>query len=747
MVHPIGSKANPGSAWLEQAELILAKPNENFFDYLVEWLEISLDCDVAMVVDFTDKQFFVLAGRRQYKLLTGDRGLISRSPFSDTLSYAYCLDELDEFSQDCEWLQNPDINHALIVPLLDTCSNVLGAIALFNQEKFLHAEAAQKMLSVFVAKAASVLEERRQKNLLASRQERYQVLIDRSQNGMFVVDIEPPMPIAQLSFAGQQRYLKQHAKFSQCNPSFLLQLGELSEQDVIGKSIPENEQIYNVDEIISQFIGSHYNLEEKEYPFIGHGETRWYSTCFSGRVVEGQLTQIYGISSDVTERVRQTELLAYQTKHDELTQLPNRSFFKAAVDEAITSLASDQELALFILDLDGFKEVNDTLGHLTGDQLLTKIGPRLTTVLDAENTIISRLGGDEFGILLTYTVSTVNLTDIAILIVSAIKTPFSVQDLDLRIGGSIGISCYPEHGSDFTSLMRCADIAMYRAKETSKDFEVYQSEADHFSVRRLSLMMDMRHAVEDDQLELYYQPITDINSKAIKGFEALVRWHHPEHGLIPPGEFIPLIELTDTIEPLTWWVIETAVKQLRNWQQEGKPYTLSVNVSTRNIGDDSFVYRLSKLLRKYKVDSRYLEIEITESTLMSDPEKGRSVLNALSRMGVKFSIDDYGTGYSSLAYLKSLPIHTLKIDRAFIANMLSDEQDQIIVKSTIQLAHNLGMQVTAEGIEDYRLIAVLRDLGCNFGQGYFICRPLPFDNLAEWINLYERGQLPISSLN
>jgi EAL domain-containing protein (putative c-di-GMP-specific phosphodiesterase class I) len=281
---------------------------------------------------------------------------------------------------------------------------------------------------------------------------------------------------------------------------------------------------------------------------------------------------------------------------------------------------------------------------------------------------------------------------------------------------------------------------MYRAKEQSRDFEIYSAEHDHYSVRRLSLMMDLRRAIEDEQLLLYYQPIVDLNSESIKGFEALVRWNHPQHGMLLPGEFVPLIELTDVIEPLTWWVIETAVQQLHQWQQQGKKYHLSVNVSARNIADDSFVYRLSQLLRRYKVDGRLLEMEITESTLMADPVKGRSVLTAMSAMGIRFSIDDYGTGYSSLAYLKSLPIDTLKIDRVFISQMQSSVQDEIIVRSTIQLAHNLGMQVTAEGIENASLIGELKALGCDHGQGFFICRPVPLEQLDSWVMLYERSQ-------
>ncbi|MCR8923295.1 EAL domain-containing protein [Dasania sp. GY-MA-18] len=732
---------------LHLSKTILAQPSEYFFSELVTFLSRVLSIDVVIAASITQREFTVVAANYDGKLEYGFQAPLTFSPFADLQGgFHYYPNNVSEYYPQCVWLAHQPISAMFNFPLWSAEGTCIGVISLMHSKAINDIGLMRALLQVFAPRACTEITQFQENYQASRRYQHYQELVEKNRCGMVVLDVEPAMPMA-LTSTEQLAYLLEHTRFSECNSAYLHLFGLLAETDILGKRCIDVLSEQEVAAHLQHMVANNFRVEGCINEHQHLSVTTWVSSHYSAHIEGNSLAHIYGICSDVSQLVKQTQQLTFQANHDELTQLPNRRFFKEHCDELIAGLAGNKSLAMLVLDLDGFKEVNDTLGHMTGDELLELVGPRLKHGLDAYDAVLARLGGDEFGVLITGAANESELLDVAIAMVRAIKKPFHVNGLDLCIGGSIGISCYPKHGTSFSSLMRCADVAMYRAKHLSKDFEVYQPEDDYYSVRRLSLMMEMRSAVEGQQLVLYYQPITRMSDKSIKGFEALVRWNHPEHGLIPPGEFIPLIELTDVIEAMTWWVIETAVKQLREWQAQGKQYTISVNVSTRNISEDSFVYRLSCLLRKYGVEGRFLEIEITESTLMADPSKGRSVLNAMAAMGVRFAIDDFGTGYSSLAYLKSLPINTLKIDRSFIDQMLNNEADQIIVKSTIQLAHNLGMKVTAEGIEDYSLISSLAELGCDYGQGYFICRPIPLGELEQWVDLYEHGMETISGFS
>ena len=729
---------------LQLSKDVLAQNSDVFFDAMSSFLSSVLSVDMVLAASIKNSHFTVVSGGGT--LSPGVQLPLRDTPFLSLDKPCYLKSGAAEVYSKCLWLTQHNINSLYSVPLMNDEGEYVGVIALLNSNPIFEKEFASTLISVFSARATAEIEKRQAAIETNARHLRYQDLIEKSQYGVFVLSVDPPMSLS-LSNQQQAEYLKDHLFFIEGNSAFLQQQNLIDSVSLIDLPLAQLLSQSEVDFIVQEFIDQGYCVEGKLVKKNEGATTpRYYSMTYNAQVQQQYLTHIYGFSHDVSDRIQHTRELAYQASHDELTHLLNRRFFKEEFEQVISVADSNDLLALLILDLDGFKEVNDTLGHVTGDELLQLVGPRLQECLQAHEVLLSRLGGDEFGIMVQDAATEDDLIDIAIKLVRAISTPFNVSGLDLRIGGSIGISCYPEHGNDFSSLMRCADVAMYQAKKLSRDFEIYQPADDYYSVRRLSLMMEIRTAVEQGQLDLYYQPITQISDSSIKGFEALVRWHHPELGLIPPGEFIPLIEVTDVIEPLTWWVVETAIKQLKQWQLQGRHYTVSVSVSKRNISEDSFVYRLSQLLRRYNVDGRLLELEITESTLMADPNKGRSVLNAISAMGVRFAIDDFGTGYSSLAYLKSLPINTLKIDKTFIAQMLDDEQDQIIVRSTIQLAHNLGMNVTAEGIESGLLIDELNDLGCEYAQGFFICKPLPIAELELWIEEYRQGRHPILSI-
>ncbi|MDB5801369.1 MAG: hypothetical protein JWL63_2308 [Rhodocyclales bacterium] len=423
---------------------------------------------------------------------------------------------------------------------------------------------------------------------------------------------------------------------------------------------------------------------------------------------------------------RHVQVLEHQAMHDSLTLLPNRAHLHREAARAIRQASERaQSVSLMLLDLDRFKEVNDTLGHHAGDMLIKLVGERLREALLTRDAMLARLGGDEFAILLRVTDSLAAANDVAIEMVAALRRPFDVQGIAIELGGSIGVAIYPQHGDSSNALLRCADVAMYAAKSTVGNVSAYDAELDQHNPRRLAMITELGSAIVGNQLVLHFQPQLDLVSGTWSGSEALVRWIHPQLGLIPPGEFIQFAETSDLIRPLTLWVARRALEHMREWHQRGLDLPVSINLSTRNLLDVTFPDSMAALLEEYGVPPHLLELEITETALIGDPNRAMSVVERLVEQGMRLSIDDFGTGYSSLAYLKRLPLHALKIDRSFVRDMLIDEQDAIIVRSTIGLAHSLGLQVVAEGVEDVHTLAALRDFGCDLAQGYVLSKPVP----------------------
>jgi diguanylate cyclase (GGDEF)-like protein len=422
-----------------------------------------------------------------------------------------------------------------------------------------------------------------------------------------------------------------------------------------------------------------------------------------------------------------------QALHDGLTGLPNRTLLRDRTGQAIRQ--ADRELvpmALALIDLDRFKEVNDTLGHHHGDQLLVQVGQRLQAALRKVDTV-ARLGGDEFAVLLPRIETAEGAATVARKLQAALETPFVLEGLSVDVEASIGVALYPEHGNDPEELLQHADIAMYVAKDTHAGFLLFDPTLDQHSPRRLALLGELRRAIDQHQLLLHYQPKVDAHTSQVLGVEALVRWQHPTHGLIPPGDFIPLAERTGLIGPLTHYVLDAALQQCHQWRQAGHELPVAVNVSARRLLDLDFPDEVAGLLTHWQVPARLLVIEITESTIMADPTHAIQILGRLNEMGVQLSIDDFGTGYSSMAYLKTLPVHELKVDRSFVAQMTSDSRDAVIVHSTIDLGRNLGLRVVAEGVEDSLTLQHLDLLGCHAAQGYHISRPVPADDLITWL--------------
>ena len=445
---------------------------------------------------------------------------------------------------------------------------------------------------------------------------------------------------------------------------------------------------------------------------------------------------LFRIVSDASKRLRhQVKANEYQAFHDVLTGLANRALFRDRVQQGIREAEREGwMLSVMLMDLDRFKEINDTLGHHQGDIVLQQIAGRINDVLRGNDTV-ARLGGDEFAILLPHVPDPAAAIHVAEKIREALHRPFVVEALALDVHASIGISFYPGHGEDVDLLLQRADVAMYLAKSANSGYEVYTADRDQYSPTRLALVGELRRAMQDEEFVLHYQPKVDLKTGESYMVEALVRWDHPMRGMIPPNDFIPLAEHTGLIEPLTMYVLDKALRQVRHWLDAGVDLTVAVNMSPRNLLDLHFPEQVEALLMKWKLPPRALQLEITESTLVSDPTRAMGILGRLNQMRVEMSIDDFGTGYSSLGHLRQLPVKELKIDKSFVMNMGINESDAIIVRSTIDLGRNLGLRVVAEGVEAADVWRQLELLGCDYAQGYYRSRPMPAEELPRWLSL------------
>jgi diguanylate cyclase (GGDEF)-like protein len=426
-------------------------------------------------------------------------------------------------------------------------------------------------------------------------------------------------------------------------------------------------------------------------------------------------------------------VLRSEANTDALTGLANRRRFLRRLEQA-TEAAADKRspVALLLTDLDHFKELNDALGHQAGDRLLEQVGPRLEAAVPAAD-VVARLGGDEFAILVPAGPGAQDAIAAAAGVRAALEEPFVLSDLSLHVEASVGIAVFPDHGTDGPTLLRHADIAMYRAKGARSGVEIYAAGGEEHGRDRLVLAGELREAISAGELLLHYQPKADLQTGRVVGVEALVRWQHPERGLLAPDVFIPIAEQTEIIRPLTEYVLTHALAQCEQWRRDGLDLTVAVNVSVSNLLDARFAETVKALLDDSGIAPSRLTLEITESVVMADPVRALDILARLGEIGVGLSLDDFGTGYSSLAYLKRLPVQELKIDRSFVMSMAADGNDAAIVRLAVQLAHNLGLHVVAEGVETADAWDQLTEMGCQHGQGYYLSRPLPAEELTSWL--------------
>jgi len=492
--------------------------------------------------------------------------------------------------------------------------------------------------------------------------------------------------------------------------------------------------------ILSQTPGAVDTLEIR----IQHADGSWRTLEAIGvnRLDDPVIRGIIVNSRDITERVQLEAALQRQALYDGLTGLPNRTLLEDRLRHALLAAKRESHpLALLLLDLDQFKDVNDTLGHQSGDLLLQQIGKRLSAAVRQSDTV-ARLGGDEFAILLPGT-DVAGATLVARSVLSALEPMVLVDDQTLAVSGSIGLAVSPDHGTDEQTLLRHADIAMYTAKRARSGYSVYAAAADNGGADRLALLRGLRKVLAEGGLAMHYQPLVDFTTGRLTSVEALLRWSHAERGHIPPSEIIALAEQTSMIAPLTYWVLEEALRQCQEWQQtHNLQLNMAVNLSVRVLQDPQLLDTIVGLLGRYAIIPSRLTLEITESSLLVEEVQAVAVLRELAVIGVRLAIDDFGTGYASLDYLRRLPVREVKIDRSFVHGLGGSRNlaDTAIVRSVIALAKALGLAVVAEGVETQAAWDLLRSLGCDEAQGYFVSRPLAVEDFLPWLQASLQSQ-------
>lgn len=448
----------------------------------------------------------------------------------------------------------------------------------------------------------------------------------------------------------------------------------------------------------------------------------------------GGIESLLGVTRDVTERRSAEQRIQYLANFDALTGLPNRNLLTDHVEYTIgLTKHGDEKLCVMFVDLDRFKDINDTLGHSLGDALLIEVGRRLRAALYATDTVC-RLGGDEFVVVLPDS-DTHAAAHVAEKILAAVSRPCRINHYELAVTASIGIAVYPNDGKDIDSLFRSADTAMYLAKREGRNgYRFYTEEMQARAVRHMDLSNAMRRALELGEFDLHYQPQISFDSGKIVGVEALLRWRNPDFGDVTPAEFIPVAEYSGLILPIGEWALRTAAGQLKAWLAAGNPpIVMAVNISAIQFRDQSLPNIVGGVIAEMNLPEECLELELTETVAMDDPQGAVCIMDGLRRLGVRMSIDDFGTGYSSLNYLKKFSLYKLKIDRSFISGITSSQEDRAIVKAIISLSRNLGLRTTAEGVETSGQVAFLRSQGCDEAQGHYFCKPLPARELPEYL--------------
>jgi diguanylate cyclase (GGDEF)-like protein/PAS domain S-box-containing protein len=568
-----------------------------------------------------------------------------------------------------------------------------------------------------VASFLDITERKQVEGALRESEERFRAVFDRAAIGIARIDLD--------------------GRIIEANPALQRMLGysvaELTHNRLANFIHPDHLQDGRLQQLTELSEGKRHELQQELRYVHKAGAMVWCNSIAS--LVRGSSNEplfLIVMAEDITSRKSQELALEHRALHDGLTDLPNRTLLYDRLRQAILlSKREHQPLALLMMDLDRFKEVNDTFGHHAGDDVLRQVAARLKSQLRESDTI-ARLGGDEFAIILPGVADEAAAGLTAGRLLQALLQPLAIEGEQLEIRASIGIVLFPRHAEDAESLLRRGDAAMYEAKRAGTGIAFYAGEQDVDNAGGLALTFELRRAIDDGELVLHYQPLLRCGTGEVLGVEALVRWPHPRLGLLSPDRFIPLAEQSRLIRPLGRRVLEAAVQQQDRWWREGMTLRMAVNMSMRNLQDPELLLCVTRVLESYNVPAEWLTIEITESTLMADADETLKVLTPLKAMGVRIAIDDFGTGFSSLTNLRRLPIDELKIDRTFVTEMATKKKDSLIVRSTIDLAHALGLVAVAEGVEEQSSWDMLAAQGCDFAQGYYLSRPLTADAFVRW---------------
>lgn len=580
------------------------------------------------------------------------------------------------------------------------------------------------------------------------RDEFFKEYVLNNQEGICFSEYMPPAPL-DLPHRELIHRLMHTGHVVECNRAIARMYGYASAEAMLGASPFQAHGPEKAPKIVTYWLEKGFVLRDIETHAVdADGKITWINASAVAQIRDGKVFHFWTKRQDITNQKRYEAAIQHKAHHDALTGLPNRYWFQERT-EALTKdhIARGKQFCLGVLDLNGFKEINDTLGHVVGDQLLQAVAVRLLQGLKPHGSEIARLGGDEFAILMPEVSDQSHAERMANAVQSLLRAPFSIEGMNLQIGGALGLTLSANAVDPNTDMLRHADIAMYSAKNEGRGFCWYLPQLDQYSRRRLSLIASLQQAIDNNELFLVYQPKIDLSDSKLSGFEALVRWQHPELGLILPNDFVPLAETNEVIGALTRWVLLEAIRQGALWRAAGLDIAVAINISARNLSDETLEGYLVDCLELHNFPASCVELEITESTLMTRPGQAMEILHGLRWRGLKIAIDDFGTGYSSLAYLARLPVSTLKVDQAFVKNMVNSKTDEQIVRSVIGLAHECNLKVVAEGVEDEATLFALLRMGCDLAQGYLISPPMTVADADLWIADHQASPKNRSFLN
>ena len=611
------------------------------------------------------------------------------------------------------------------------CFEDCAGARLWDNDAQGYASSAVDLLSL----AFEVSERAKSELELAATRDRHRAFIQASFDSIWSVDIAQGIDIS-LPPQQQIAQLREQARITDANDAFTRDY-KLTTHDVVGRLVAEFMPELFKGTSLRDWIDRDYRLVERELRLRVKGEEHhWLSLTLLGVVEDGKLVRMWGARRNITDRKRYQSVLEHLAFRDPLTGLLNRQRMVSDIDEMIEvaeSQSTDAVATLLLLDLNQFKDINDTLGHGAGDEVLRQMKTRFDDALVLENAIAARLGGDEFGVFARGVGTAEGAMRIGEALTTALAQPFVIGGGKFHISASIGAAIYPTHGRTFSALSHAADEAMYHAKQTGGGVRLFSRSTMVFEHRKLLLLAGLPEAIDRGELVLEFQPIINCLTRKPVRMEALVRWNHPEYGRLAAKDFVHKAEMSDSIRVLTRWVIENALRAARDWQETAPGVGVAVNISPRLLGDSIIVAHLQKSIKRFGLPARLVDLEITETSLIHNPERAAQILADCRAQGFSIVIDDYGVGFCSLAYLRRLPLKGLKMDNSFVTQVTQSAEDAIIVQSTIALAHNLGLTVVAEGVEDAATLKFLELHGCDYAQGYGISYPMSVADTMNWL--------------